>query len=439
MVGLPLLEAMLPSKAYGAPLPLRFACLYFSNGSYAGSKIGGRPMGAWYPAATGSIAGIDLPVALQPLMANRGDFSIISGLTHSAANGAGHSGAIASFLVGQKFGNDGKGPLSIADSMDQVLANDLVVNQGYKPVSRSLVMSANLGQTRFVEDRNPIYMNHISYWQNRQVDRWVNPRALFNSLFTSAPPPADKADAQSVLDFVKADTERLKKKLGTEDKHRLDEYLTKFREIEARVNSTGGGTCTAGSPPTINSETEGTANADHGERIRNFIDILVLAFRCDSSRIATLLLETESFGRFYSAVPGFSETLYMNPPLNENSHVGTAHHEENMTKIQRLMSINRYQVGFFKLLLDKLKATPELNGKTLLDSSIILYGCGLSDGQAHSKTNLPLLLGGRGGGIQSGQHLKFQGKELRALQLSIIRKFMPMTSWRGISDPLPIG
>lgn len=90
-------------------------------------------------------------------------------------------------------------------------------------------------------------------------------------------------------------------------------------------------------------------------------------------------------------------------------------------KIRRLISIHQYEVGFFKRMLDKLKSINELDG-TLLDNTIILYGCGLADGNAHNFSNIPLLVGGRGGGIASGRHVGGNAIRLANLELWILQR-----------------
>ncbi len=445
-LGLPLLEAMVPTNALAQQntKALRFAVMYFSNGTYGGKMFGGHEMSAWNPANAGALPAT-LPVALTPLEAkNRGDFSIYSGLSNYEVNTKrnGHCTAMSSFLTGAEFANGGVGEVNVANSMDQEIAEYLATQKGYQARMKSLVMSSSRGQNKFVENSNPVYENHLSFWNKREVFPWVNPKALFDNLVSGkALPTQERNVAASVLDFVKEDSKALKKKLGKEDQLRMDQYLAELREIELRVSgTTTGGTCEASAAGLINNEPNinTSQHADYPVRMRNLIDIMVMAFRCDLTRVATLMLDTESFGRQFSVVPEINQYLFQGYPVAQNSHVGSAHHDDSMPKIASIIAINRYQVSLFRQLLDKLKATKELDG-TLFANSMILYGCSMGDGQRHDRRNLPILIGGKGGGLVTGQHFNCKGQQLRGLHLALMQKFMPISSWRGINTPVKLG
>jgi hypothetical protein len=124
-------------------------------------------------------------------------------------------------------------------------------------------------------------------------------------------------------------------------------------------------------------------------------DLLTLAFQTDSTRIVTFMLGIEQSNRAYREI-GIAE-----------SHHGLTHHRGEPEKIDACVRINRYHLDQFAAFLAKLKATPDGDG-TLLDHSMILYGCGLSDPNRHEHHNLPAVLAGRANGaIRPGRHLRY--------------------------------
>ncbi|MBK7859916.1 MAG: DUF1552 domain-containing protein [Archangiaceae bacterium] len=414
-IGLPLLEAMMPRKAHAAEPTYRWVTMYFPDGTYQGTALNGRKMGAWWPAATGPLPTTGLPPALQGLESNVGDFCVIGGIANKPGysgkgSAGGHNRAPAYFMTCAE--QQTAGTVDQADSVDQILATAFSANTTFK--RSSLVLAACKAGTA-ADSGDVRYLNNLSYKNRTIVSQERSPANVFNSLFmgigpTQTPPPRDPAARQSILDFVKSDTASLKTRLGVADQKRVDEYLTSVREIERRVQDLekpGATTmCSAPAAPagSLNGSYGGNLPAEYTLQVKAMVDLIVNAFVCDLTRVATLMLAAESHYLFYNTIAG--DYRYMSADLNDDRHIGAAHHEDNPAKINRLMSIHRYELSFFKYLLDGLKAKKDLTGATLLDSTVVVYGTGLADGNGHNFEDIALLVGGKGGGIQPGRFLK---------------------------------
>jgi hypothetical protein len=191
--------------------------------------------------------------------------------------------------------------------------------------------------------------------------------------------------------MVAEDAAKLKSSLGATDRRKLDEYLTSVRELELRITRAEelaqaerpAFDAPAGIPPDVE------------EHIRLMYDLLVMAFRTDTTRIATFMLANEGSNRAYPMV-GVTD-----------GHHELSHHRMDQQKIDRVKKIDRFLVAQFASFLERLKNTPEGEG-TLLDHSMVLYGSGISDGNRHRHDDLPIVLAGRAGGsIRAGRHIRF--------------------------------
>ncbi len=303
---------------------------------------------------------------------------------------------MASFLTGRHPRKTGGADLRAGVSVDQVAAQRL----GHLTRFPSLEVGCEGGQNGGECDHgySCAYQSNLA-WRSESAPlaKQVNPRLVFDRLFGG---PAESGDAQararsdrrqkSVLDFVAEDARRLTQDLGASDRRKLDEYLTSVREVEQRIKKArpvvdlGGTVCPRplGIP------------ADIEEHLRVMSDLLVLAFRTDSSRIATFVFGNDGSNRSYPAI-GVAD-----------GHHDLSHHGGDAGKQARIRTINRFHVAQLAYFLNKLKSTPDGDG-SLLDHSMIVYGSGISDGNMHRHDDLPILLAGKGGGaIKPGRHIR---------------------------------
>jgi Protein of unknown function (DUF1552) len=409
-LALPMLESMLPVLARAesaalAVLPRRIAFIYVPNGVHVPD---------WTPTTVGEH--FDLTPILAPLAAHKSYLTLFSGLAQDKgrANGDGpgdHARALSSFLTGcQAFKTNGAN-IRIGVSADQVAAQQI----GHRTRFASLEIGVDRGAQSGNCDSgySCAYSSNMSWRSsNTPMPKEVDPRLVFERLFGAVPGvETEQARAarqkyqKSILDFVREDAATLKKKLGATDQLKLDEYLTAVREVETRI--TRAETSSLKELPKFD-RPDGIPQ-EHPEHLRLMADLLVLAFQADLTRVATFMFGNAGSNRSYSFI-GVPE-----------GHHDLSHHGGDTEKHAKISKINQFHTGNLAYLLEKLRSVKE-GDSTLLDQSMVAYGSGLGDGNAHNHDQLPILVAGRGGGtIQSGRHVKFDKETpLNNLWLSLL-------------------
>ncbi|WP_394794109.1 DUF1552 domain-containing protein [Armatimonas sp.] len=394
-LALPLLDAMTPALAtpqQRKKAPLRLVFCYVPNGII---------MKDWTPKELGS--GFELPRILKPLEAHRESLLLLSGLADHNGNelgdGAGdHARAGASFLTGVHCKKTSGADILGGISADQIAARTFASQTRFASLELGCEDSRTVGNCD--SGYSCAYTNSIS-WRSptTPMPPEVNPRAVFERLFGTEDfrlDPATRARRmnyrKSILDMVREDTQSLLGTLGQADRRKIDEYLTSVREIEVRIQSAEHSNKIEA--PGINKPSGiPVLFADY---VTLMFDLQVAAFKTDSTRVSTLMLGREGSMRTY-------------PEINiADSHHPLTHHRNNPEFIEKVAQINTLHTTLFARYLDKLKATPDGDG-SLLDSSVIVYGSGISDGNRHTHENLPILVAGRGGGsIKTGRHLAYE-------------------------------
>jgi len=205
---------------------------------------------------------------------------------------------------------------------------------------------------------------------------------------------ARQARRRSILDFVAADARDLERRLGGADQRKLDEYLSGVREIERRV--AGFDLPVADVPDLDLPDRPPREYRDHFELLA---DMLVLAFRTDSTRIATFILSHDGSNRSFQEI-GVAE-----------SHHEISHHQDRPDRLELIARIDRFYAERLAYVLTRMAAVPEADGRSLLDHSMLLYASGISDGNRHNHDDLPVVLAGAAGGrLETGRHLKLPGE-----------------------------
>ena len=323
----------------------------------------------------------ELSKILKPLEKHRGSVTPISGLYHPNSFGIAHA-ATQTWLTGARHGPADRNTVSV----DQLIAGVT----GFKTRFPSLQLS-NQGHRLGVSA------------DGVQLPAERNPAVVFKRFFME---PAGGVAQQrrrlnrkeSMLDLVLGDAKSLAKKLGQEDRGRLDQYLGAVREVEKRTKRAE--TWLETPRPKIDPGVAGKLNRNVplerlGEYLRTMYDIIVLAFRTDMTRVVTFNTGNEGTG---PAVPEIG--------VNRDRH-SLSHHNGNKEALKQLTRSDEFNVLQFSYFLSRLSEVREGEG-TLLDTTMALYGSGLSYGNSHGTTSLPLVLaGGAGLGLKHGAHVDY--------------------------------
>jgi hypothetical protein len=213
-----------------------------------------------------------------------------------------------------------------------------------------------------------------------------------------------RQEQRSILDFVMQDASAMERRLGSRDQDKLDQYLTGVRELETRIQKAE----KLGNVKDPMVPTPAGIPADHGEHIALMYDIMLLAFQTDSTRVATMLLAHDGDNRSYADI-GIPE-----------GHHDLSHHQNAADKIEKVTEIDVWYVQQFAKFLDKMSATKDVDGNSILHNTMLVYGGGNADGNRHTHVNLPILLAGGGGGtLTPGRYVKHGSQPAANLYLSM--------------------
>tara|TARA_B100001123_G_scaffold137558_1_gene159783 strand:+ start:289 stop:1623 length:1335 start_codon:yes stop_codon:yes gene_type:complete len=385
-LALPLLDAMVPAAsalARTAAKPRRrFGVVYVPNGI---------AMEYWTPAEVGR--GFPLTPILQPLAEFKDQMTVVSGLRGYWTPA--HAGASTTFLTGAAGVAGETAP--VADtSMDQLLAREYGQETELASLQLAIDSRANAGQCS--GGHSCVYTNTIC-WRSRTTPLPMenNPRVVFEQMFgdSGSTDPAVRqvrmARDRSILDSVTDKVATLQRELGQDDSLKIDEYLEGVRDIERRIQRAEQRQ-SVDLPEVMQPEGIPSTFADH---VRLMFDLQLLAHQVDLTRVTTFMLGREVSSRTYTEI-GVPD-----------AHHPLSHHEYKPEKIALMSKVNAYHASLFAEYLTKLRNTPDGDG-SLLDNMLLMYGCGMSDSNAHSPLDLPvLLLGGCGGQIEGDRHLHY--------------------------------
>jgi hypothetical protein len=407
----------LATTATGAPL--RMAFVYFPNGAR---------QDYWWPKVTENdiefgrtdlqlgCTDFQLGRTMQPLERLKTHVQVLGGLDHLNAtpgpDGAGdHARANGTFLTGVRVRKTAGADIHAGVSVDQVAAEHI----GHLTRFPSLELSCEPARKSGNCDSgySCAYQYNLA-WRSptAPLAPEANPRLVFERLFGAGPQGQRRENydrrqqqQQSILDFVLDDARSLQKNLAGRDQQKLDDYLTSVREIEQRIQSAE----QFGQPPDPAIDTPAGIPASYEEHLHLMYSMLVLAFQTDSTRIVTMLMAHDGSNRPF-------------PELSISAgHHDLSHHHGNEEMLAKVGEIDQWYMKQFAWFLDKLDQTQDVDGQSLLHNSMIVYGCGNSDGNRHTHVNLPIVLAGNGGGTFSpGRYVKFNSIPACNLFLSML-------------------
>lgn len=417
-VGLPALESLLPRGAVAAApttgaltpsgAPLRMAFMSIPNGVHQDH---------WFPQGDGEE--LQLNRTMAPLESLKQHIQVISGLDHENAtagpDGAGdHARANATLLTGMRARKTAGRDIQCGISIDQMAA------QRFGRLTRFPSLELTCDSIRNTGSCDSGYACAYQYnlaWSSSTtpVTPEPNPRLAFERLFGAGSHGertqnflARQQSQRSILDFVLEDARKLSRTLGKNDNRTLDEYLTGMRDIEQRIESAERfedlPDPAIDSPPGI--------PPDFGAHMDLMYDLIVLAFQTDSTRVATLLLAYDGSNRSFPDL-GIAE-----------GHHYLTHNLQKPEFSQHVADIDRFYIDHFARFLAKLAETPDVDGASLLDNSMIGYGGAIANGNRHTHANLPFILAGSAGGkYQTGRHLQVPSQPMSNLFVTMLNDY----------------
>jgi hypothetical protein len=412
-LALPLLDAMVPAMtatALTAAAPTRrFGAVFV--------PMGERPS-HWTPTTTG--AGFEFSPILKPLESFRDSLTVVSNVdrplqgTHAVSCGTWLTGCAPKRTEAEDF--------LAGTSLDQLIAQQIVRDTDFPSIENGTedltgyVGACDVGYSC-------AYMNTIS-WKSptTPMPLETNPRVVFERMF-GRPGSTDERIARmrqnrSILDSLRGDVTALERGLGARDKVRLDQYLEHVREIEGRIQRAETQTTTEIVLPTAP-----VGIPDSWEEHASVLfDMMALAWEADLTRVFSFMLNREA-----------SQLVFPEIGLTEPWH-HVSHHGNEPEKLEMLVKVNLWQISLFGKFLERLRATPDGDG-TLLDHSLVLWGSGMSDSNAHSQLVVQYLQVGKAAGLFTGdKHLAApKGTQLANVMLTVAQRYGAEIDRFGVS------
>jgi hypothetical protein len=403
-VALPFLDAMVPAltaqSRTAAASPFRFGVVYMPCGVYPDT---------WHPDQIG--ANFDFKPVMQPLEPFRDQLVTISRMKAPWGESV-HVGASSAFLngvgpdVSRDETGDAFGQLRSKKTLDQYIADRIA---GDTPMRSIEVGTEDMGTAAGACDGFPCTIFDTLAWRedDRPLPVSINPRVTFERMFGETGSPEFRAarlkEKQSLLDSVTAETAKLRRSLGAADRDIFDEYLSNIREVEQQLDRME----TRLSTLTGNPQSPIGLPEAFDDHMTVTYDLMHLALQGDISRVFTFMIGHEPTDRSYAHI-GCPET-----------HHSISHHGNDAEKMAKYAKIGTYQIVKFSEFLEKLRATTDGDG-SLLDHSLLYWGSGMSNGNAHDRQNPPaVLVGGAHGRLKGNRHIAANDQPTANLLLAL--------------------
>jgi Protein of unknown function (DUF1552) len=392
-LALPLLDAMVPAGTALSQTPAsptrRLGFFYLPNGH---NPVAGQ----WTPLKEGP--DWEMTPQLAPFEPFRNQLFVPYGLRHNQADSWGdgpgdHARGCVAWLNGVHPKRTSGPDVRAATTIDQMAAKEWGKYTKLASLETSL---ESIGTAGACTDGYACGYQIWFSWSTptTPLHHEPNPRLVFERLFGDGGSPAEQKlrlkKERSILDSVTAEMARLNKELGNRDRATLDEYLEAVRDVERRIQVSEKQESTI-IPPALPDELPDTFE----EHAKMILDLQVLAFQGDITRVTTTLIGREQGSRSYTK-SGVTD-----------GHHNTSHHQNDPEKQAKLTKITAYLLKQPAYLFDRLKSIPEGDGN-LLDHSLFLVGGGLGDPNLHNHMRLPVaVIGGAAGNMKGGRYIKY--------------------------------
>jgi len=398
-VALPLLDSMTPAlSALESKPPIRLGYVYTPNGIVGACDKSPRPF-MWTPKTAG--ANFEFSPTMKALEPFRDHLNVFSGLAQvngrALGDGPGdHARATATFLTGVHPFKTGGADFRLGISADQIAAKALgsytqlaSLELGLEP--QPLAGNCDSGYTC-------AYMSMSWRGPSSPLPAEINPRTVFERLFGDGDSTDPRVRAarlekqKSVLDYVAESLSRLQGRLGGGDKRKIEEYFEAVRDIERRIGLAEAQSLSTELPYM---DRPSAVPDDYVQYSKLMIDMMVLAWQTDMTRVASFMLGRDGSNRAYREI-GISD-----------GHHSISHHQGDGERLDKLIKIDELHVSMFAYLLKRLQETAD-GERTLLDHSLIAFGSSISESNIHTHDDLPIVLAGTvNGRIQGNRHLAY--------------------------------
>lgn len=406
-IALPWLEIMgTPRVTRAGSAARRFVSVYTPGGTVTDN---GQGENRWRPVGTED--DFTLSPILAPLEPVRDKLLVVDGLQMASAVGEQHQAGIIAWLTGTT--QDGSGGYARGPSIDQVIASRFAGQ--YSRASVQMAVRWGTGKSHGL--LHPI--NAANYEDNGTFDPIpprLDPQEIFDSFFGALDPDSGAevqariARKRSILDLVDRRYDAVAQGLGGADKQKIDQHLTKIRELEQALDNgiVTGDLCEV--PPWVDTSdynpTTGLDADDGGQVVdgstdaaipavgKFMVDMLVMALACDITPVASLQWSD-------------TEAKHTFPWLGLMQHHHFYQHDGGFRpdECEQIMTWYSEQHAY---LLQQMDAV-DMGGHTLLDESVVFFGSELAQPPTHSKQDMPFLLAGGGGGLRGGRFLRHEG------------------------------
>jgi len=365
---------------------------------------------------------------LQPIL-DRNRLLILDGLDMKSAIGEQHQAGIIAWLTGTTQNRTGVGSYAKGPSLDQVIASRLMTQKPRAKKSLEFAVRWATGKSKGL--LSPI--NAANFEDNASlapIPPRLDPVQIWSDLFGSLKPAGEGGNdvlltrKKSILDFVDRRYAALSPRLGARDRRKIDEHLTKIREIERGLSAMVPSELSCKVPAVVDTSgynpRTGLNSSDNGG-IRDtptdnaiplvgkyMMDMMVMALACDMTGVGTLQWSD-------------TEAKHTFPWLGLSQHHHDYQHDGGFRPVE-CAQIGTWYSEMHLYLLQAMDSV-DMGGHTLLDESVVLFGSELQNPPTHAKNNMPFLLAGGGGGLEGGRWLNYDSLPHNNLLVSILNLF----------------
>jgi hypothetical protein len=408
-LALPFLDGMVPAFAAvqrsAAAARLRFGTVYVPAGV---------ALKNFWPATTGK--GFEFTPILEPLKPFRDNLVVLGGLANREADSKGnegvgdHSRAGTSFLSGAHAKKTDGPDMRAGRTLDQVVADK------YAKETQLPSMELTLGANEWIGSCDPGYACPYSRtisWRTETTPLPMenDPRVVFERLFgdVSSTDPATRLarirENRSILDSLVEEVRAFQKGLGADDRGKLTQYTDAVRDIERRIQRAE----EQNDRELLLVEKPGAIPVRFDEHAKLLLDLQILAFQSDLTRVFTMMMGYEGSDRAYPEIG-----------VPDGHHSLT--HNIDPVPYEKVTRINTLHVQMLAYFVERLKNTPDGDG-SLLDHTFLVYGSGISNGNTHSHVDVPVVVIGGSGKVKGGHYVRYDDLPLANLHRNIFELF----------------